>query len=110
MFDKADKDKSGGIESHEIESLLSSMGFNETLKEIENYFQKIDTNFDGKVSFSEFKCFIEENILPFASNFDEEVDELYRLLKINDVFNARSLSVLTMHGVLERYGVKLNEH
>lgn len=52
MFEKADRDHSGFIEPHEIEDLLSSLGFNENLKEIENYFARMDQNFDNRISYS----------------------------------------------------------
>lgn len=71
IFEKSDKDKSGFIDIGEVESLLSSLGLNESQKEIENYFEKIDQNFDKKISFREFKIFIEENIFPYISDFDE---------------------------------------
>lgn len=44
--------------------------------------------------------FIEENILPYISDFDEEVDYLTNLLKMNDVFRTGCLPVTTLGAVL----------
>jgi hypothetical protein len=51
---------------------MSSLGFSENIKEIESYFSRIDQNYDNKISYVEFRRFIEDQILPQLSNFDEE--------------------------------------
>lgn len=110
IFEKADKDHSGNIEPDEVEGLLSSLGFNESVKEIENFFRQIDQNFDNRISFPEFRQFIESYILPQMSNFDEEEEELEEILRNNDIFRHGALPAPTLQAVLERYGVKITGH
>jgi Ca2+-binding EF-hand superfamily protein len=110
VFENADRDRSGFIESNEVEELLSSLGFNENLKEIENYFARIDQNYDNRISYPEFRHFIEDQILPQMSTFDEEEEELEELLRNNDIFRHGSISGQTLQALLERYGVKLTQH
>jgi hypothetical protein len=70
-------------------------------------FQKIDKNFDNKISFSEFKDFIEDFILPHLVEFENDVDELFTMLKMNDIFNTGCVSLTVIMAIIERFGVKL---
>jgi hypothetical protein len=45
--------------------------------------------------------------LPLLSDFDEDVDSLTNLLKLNDVFRTGYIAVSVLGPILERYGVKL---
>lgn len=36
----------------------------------------MDQNFDNRISYNEFRHFIEDQILPQVSNFDEDEEEL----------------------------------
>ena len=107
IFNAHDKDKSGSIEASQIEALLATLGFNETQRQIENVFQKIDKNFDNQISLSEFKDFIEDFILPHLIQFENDVDELFTMLKMNDVFNTGCVTLIVLLAIIERFGVRL---
>ena len=62
-FEKSDKDKSGYLDFNELKSLLVCEGNNKSETEVEaeaeRIFKIIDLNKDGKISFEEFKKFLE---------------------------------------------------
>lgn len=69
----------------------------------------MDQNFDNRISYNEFRHFIEDQILPQVSNFDEDEEELEETLRNNDIFRSGSLAAPTFQAVIERYGVKLTQ-
>lgn len=71
---------------------------------------RMDQNFDNKISYQEFRVYIEDQILPLMSTFDEEEQELEQLLRNNDIFRYGSISAQTLQALLERYGVKVSMH
>lgn len=107
IFKQHDKDNTGSIEPAEIEALLATLGYNETQKEIQAVFKKIDKNFDNQISFDEFKMFIEEFILPEVADYTADMEELFKMLKMNDVFGNGTVAFNVLLAIVERFGVKL---
>ena len=67
-FDSIDKNKNGVLEYKEIKVILSkfaeeSDSLNPPEEEIKDAFKKLDTNHDGKISFSEFKSLFNKYLL-----------------------------------------------
>jgi len=54
MFNRADKDGSGSLTKEEWHSVLNSSGCKTSMKEVEEFFDEMDRDFDGRLSFSEF--------------------------------------------------------
>jgi hypothetical protein len=70
VFDQIDNDKNMFIELEEFHELLEVMGFTITKEQTLELMQRMDDNFDGRISYSELKAHIE------TLGFD--VDELER--------------------------------
>ena len=51
---------------------------------------------------------MEDNILPYINDFDEDYDEIKNILEMNDIFQTGSLSSAVFGGAMEKYGVKLS--
>jgi len=60
----------------------------------------MDQNFDNKISYSEFRRFIEDQIIPQVSTFDEEEEELEQMLRNNDIFRHGSIAGPTLQALL----------
>jgi len=54
MFNRADKDGSGSLTKEEWHSVLNSSGCKTSMKEVEEFFDEMDRDFDGRLSFAEF--------------------------------------------------------
>jgi len=54
VFDSFDKDKNGFIDISEIKALSKELGHEVTDTDVQKIFAEIDTNKDGKISFTEF--------------------------------------------------------
>merc|ERR1712032_780721 len=54
MFDKADKDKSGKLTKEEWHKVLNESGCKTSMKEVSDFFDEKDRDFDGCLSFGEF--------------------------------------------------------
>ena len=67
-FDSIDKNKNGVLEYKEIKVILAkfaeeSDSLNPPEEEIKDAFKKLDTNHDGKISFSEFKSLFNKYLM-----------------------------------------------
>ncbi|ACO70037.1 predicted protein, partial [Micromonas commoda] len=54
VFDLVDKDKSGAIETEEVEELTKLLGLDLTRDEVELLVREIDKDGNGEVDFEEF--------------------------------------------------------
>jgi hypothetical protein len=59
VFDQIDNDKNMFIELDEFHELLEVMGFTITKEQTLELMQRMDDNFDGRISYSELKAHIE---------------------------------------------------
>lgn len=59
-FDMLDIDKDGNIDVEELERFISNQGMNIPQEELQLLVEKIDTNQDGKIQFSEFEQIMEK--------------------------------------------------
>lgn len=51
MFNRADKDGSGSLTKEEWHAVLNSSGCKTPMKEVEDFFDEMDRDFDGRLSF-----------------------------------------------------------
>ena len=58
LFDRLDKDQSGNITRDEIEEAVSELNLNVDSSKIDLFFNRIDVNGDGKISYPEFEAFV----------------------------------------------------
>merc|ERR1711874_140680 len=54
MFTKADKNGDGKLTPQEWKTVLNSSGVCTTMEEVEEFFQSMDRDFDGRLTFEEF--------------------------------------------------------
>merc|ERR1712141_481790 len=54
MFNKADKNKDGKLTPEEWKQVLNSSGVPTTMQEVDEFFQRMDRDYDGRLSFEEF--------------------------------------------------------
>ena len=60
LFKRLDKDSDGQITEEEVfECSFAAFGYHMTKEEAKAFFEKVDENHDGKISFDEFKKFFE---------------------------------------------------
>ena len=61
IFKRLDKDGDGQITEKEVEECcFKAFGYNMTPEEIKAFFLKVDANTDGKITFDEFKKYMEK--------------------------------------------------
>merc|ERR1712203_165083 len=73
MFNKADKNKDGKLTPEEWKQVLNSSGVPTTMQEVEEFFQRMDRDYDGRLSFEEFMG-EESNIEKLFKNMDKNGD------------------------------------
>lgn len=87
-FDLLDKDKDGNIDVKELKSFILSQGMNIPPEELQELVERIDTNGDGKIQFSEFKQSMDKIIT--------KEDEGLLCKQIFDMLDRSSDKVITM--------------
>ena len=55
VFDQFDADKSGAIDSNEIQKVCEALGVEVSKAEVEALISEADSNGDGKIQYDEFK-------------------------------------------------------
>ena len=73
MFNRADKNKDGKLTEDEWLSVLNASGVPTSREEVEEFFQSMDRDFDGRLSFEEFMG-EESNIEKLFKNMDKNGD------------------------------------
>lgn len=101
-FLELDQDKSGYIETSEVQELLLKIGLEVTPEQVDQVFEALDANEDGRVSFEEFQAWYirsEERIRAEVKAVYEEIDEeVHGHLQKEDV--QKLLSVLNPNEVV----------
>jgi len=75
MFNKADKNKDGKLTPEEWRQVLNASGVPTTMEEVEEFFDPMDRDYDGRLSFEEFMG-EESPIEKLFKNMDKNGDGL----------------------------------
>jgi len=75
MFTRADKNKDGQLTREEWRQVLNASGVPTTMEEVEEFFDSMDRDFDGRLSFEEFMG-EESTIEKLFKNMDKNGDGL----------------------------------
>merc|ERR1712038_2197508 len=73
MFNKADKNNDGKLTPEEWKQVLNSSGVPTTMQEVDEFFQRMDRDYDGRLSFEEFMG-EESQIEKLFKNMDKNGD------------------------------------
>ncbi len=56
LFQSIDKDNSGGLDKGELRSAFSRAGITISNAKLDQFFDEVDSNHDGEISFEEWRC------------------------------------------------------
>lgn len=96
-----DVDGSGAISTHELGSLMRSLGAAPTAAELEGFIDDVDVNGDGEVDFDEFLVLMEQQ--KNASDPMEELSDAFKIFEKDG-----RISMLDLYRVMSCLGDKLS--
>ncbi|XP_068651115.1 probable calcium-binding protein CML18 [Aristolochia californica] len=80
IFRSFDRNNDGSLTQLELGSLLRSLGLKPSPTQLDALIQKVDTNSNGLIEFSEFVSLVAPDLLPVKSPYTEEqLRQLFRL-------------------------------
>ncbi|KAL7674135.1 hypothetical protein ACOME3_000415 [Neoechinorhynchus agilis] len=104
-FERLDKDKSSWIDKNEFTSVLTDLGWNVKRSEVEQMFDFIDKNRDGKLDFEEFRK-AARIVKPHVDNIERNATkDLFEQL---DTDKSGKLDFLEVQRGLTKMGLKMS--
>ncbi|KAF9465904.1 calmodulin-like protein [Collybia nuda] len=104
-FSLFDKDKDGTISSHELGTVMRSLGQNPTEAELQDMINEVDIDRNGIIDFDEFLA-----LMVKQSKEGDEEEEMRLAFEVFDKDGSGSISVAELKQVMESLGENLTTH
>ncbi|KAJ0394182.1 hypothetical protein P43SY_003811 [Pythium insidiosum] len=119
QFDRVDADKSGSISAKELLKLLTSLGEQLTLKNVEEMIRQVDRNSNGEVEFEEFLAILRQQQArnPYAASLElallfgpSELDKLKRQFIKLDLDGSGFIDEHEIQALIKKLGRSVGEY